>query len=300
MNTTIKVILFVIGGLFLLTLVLGVGFFFGRFGFQPFYQAMPMHWFDGSRSGGLFDRWTGPGMMWDYSDSQGRFGDCQNDWGYQMGPGMMGGWDRSDSFCGDFEGRGPGRMWDFNSLSGSSVKPISVEQAEDAVNDFLVSFGDENLILAEVMVFDNHAYAEIIEEDSGVGAMEVLIDPDTLGVYPEHGPNMMWNEKYNQMGRGMMGGRLGRYNRYSAGSDTMSVSPEEAVEAAQEYLDRYESGLEVTDHADPFYGYYTLHTVRDGEIEGMLSVNGYTGAVFIHTWHGDFIEMQEFVEESHD
>jgi len=24
-----------------------------------------------------------------------------------------------------------------------------------------------------------------------------------------------------------------------------------------------------------------------------LSVNGYSGQVFLHTWHGDFIEMTE-------
>ncbi len=46
---------------------------------------------------------------------------------------------------------------------------------------------------------------------------------------------------------------------------------------------------------DRFYGYYTLHTLRDGEIEGMLSVNGYTGEVWYHAWHGPFIQIQEGV-----
>ncbi len=40
-----------------------------------------------------------------------------------------------------------------------------------------------------------------------------------------------------------------------------------------------------------FYGYYTIDVERDGKIIGMLSVNGYTKQVFLHTWHGDFIEM---------
>jgi len=34
-----------------------------------------------------------------------------------------------------------------------------------------------------------------------------------------------------------------------------------------------------TDEPDAFYGYYTLHVLRAGEIAGMLSVNGYTGQV---------------------
>jgi hypothetical protein len=73
----------------------------------------------------------------------------------------------------------------------------------------------------------------------------------------------------------------------------MTVSPEQAVEAAQRYLDQYLPGAEADDHADPFYGYYTIHILDDGEVVGMLSVNGYSSQVFPHTWHGDFIEMSE-------
>jgi heat shock protein HslJ len=39
-----------------------------------------------------------------------------------------------------------------------------------------------------------------------------------------------------------------------------------------------------------FYGYYTLDFSKDGKVSGMLSVNGYSGQVFLHTWHGSFIE----------
>lgn len=28
-----------------------------------------------------------------------------------------------------------------------------------------------------------------------------------------------------------------------------------------------------------------------GTLVGILSVNGFTGQVFVHTWHGDLIEM---------
>ena len=43
-----------------------------------------------------------------------------------------------------------------------------------------------------------------------------------------------------------------------------------------------------------FYGYYTLDFEKDGRIAGMLSVNGYSGQVFLHTWHGTFIEEAEY------
>ena len=44
---------------------------------------------------------------------------------------------------------------------------------------------------------------------------------------------------------------------------------------------------------DQFYGYYTIHILRDGKIYGMLSVNGYTGQVWFHSWHGQFLNMIE-------
>ena len=62
-------------------------------------------------------------------------------------------------------------------------------------------------------------------------------------------------------------------------------------------LDAYRPGITADDHADPFYGYYTIHTLADGEIEGMLSVHGATGRVWYHSWHGDFLRMIESERE---
>jgi hypothetical protein len=112
---------------------------------------------------------------------------------------------------------------------------------------------------------------------------------------------MMWNLKYSPMvsgGLGMIGGMMGGYRRGNAAnppqvSAEMPISPEDAIAAAQEYLDAYFPGTSVEEHVDPFYGYYTLHTLRNGNVTGMLSVNGFSGEVFPHTWHGVFIEMKE-------
>ena len=66
-------------------------------------------------------------------------------------------------------------------MMGSSalfgVEPLTLEQAQEALTDYLAARGDGNLELAEIMIFDNHAYAEIVEADSGIGAMELLVDP---------------------------------------------------------------------------------------------------------------------------
>ena len=212
--------------------------------------------------------------------------------------GMMGYYQSDATRAGGYLGRGG--MMGGTSLYG--LEPLTLAEAEAALTDYLAALGDENLKLGEVMIFDNHAYAQIVEADTEIGAMEVLVDPVTRAVYSEHGPNMMWNLKYSPMaGSGMMGAMMGWYGGRTplsgAGrldpSAEMSVTPQEAVEAAQDYLDRYLPGTVADEHADPFYGYYTLHITRDGETVGMLSVNGYSGQVFLHSWHGDFVEMSE-------
>ena len=181
-----------------------------------------------------------------------------------MGPGMMGGWGRYDP----------------------SAEPITLDQAADAVRRYVNTRGG-NLVLTEVMEFTWNYYAEVEENGTGIHAMELLIDKYSVQVYPEMGPNMMWNTKYSPM-RGMMG-------NYGGGSPTanMPIGSDQARTLAQQYLDTNMHGLIVAE-ADAFYGYYTLHTLNNGQVEGMLSVNGYTGAVWYHSWHGPFISMKEF------
>ena len=185
--------------------------------------------------------------------------------------------------------------------SGTSSQALGVDQARQAVEGYLANLNNDDLQIAEIMVFDNNAYARITEKSTGIGAMELLVDPATLEVYPEYGPNRMWNLKYGQMdGYGMMGRRGGMMgygydDRYAANvsGEDMSVSAEQALQFAQEYLDQHFSGYQTAEDADAFYGYYTIDILKDGAPTGMLSVNGYSGQVFLHTWHGNFIEMVE-------
>jgi len=175
-----------------------------------------------------------------------------------------------------------GRAW---GNDNPDARPITIDQAADAARGYLNAYGGK-LTLTEVLDFAWNYYAEAEEEDTGIHAMELLIDKQTGRVYPEMGPNMMWNTKY-----GMMGGMMGR----SIGTSTsnMSVSPSEAVGIAQSWLDTNFPSAKVNE-PDTFYGHYTLDFSRDGNIVGMLSVNGYTGAVWFHSWHGAFMEMEEY------
>ena len=260
----------------------------------------------GMRGGGMMgggygyngDTPSGFGPGWMMQNTQGFTG--TNQFGFGPG-GMMGG------FGGMMSGMmGSGMMVNPNSPFYTAPEPLTLAQATDTLNTYLADLNDGNLAVGEVMIFDNHAYAQIVEEDSGIGVMEVLVDPTTQAVYPEMGPNMMWNLKYGMMsgfGRyGMMGMMMGGLGNNMMGNfsgnadvspDEMTVTPEQAVEAARSYLDTYfsEANLTADEHADPFYGYYTLHVNRDGEAVGMLSVNGFTGQALPHTWHGELLEM---------
>ncbi len=183
--------------------------------------------------------------------------------GGMMGPGMMGG------------GRG------YN----PQATPISMDQAVESAQRFVGAYYGGRLVVAEGMEFAWNFYAEVEERDTGIHATELLIDKYTGRVSPEIGPNMMWNSKYGPM-RGMMG------NYGGTPTADMPVTPEQARERAQQFLNGNSPGLAVAE-ADTFYGYYTLHTLANGQLEGMLSVNGYTGAVWYHSWHGPFIGMKE-------
>ena len=153
---------------------------------------------------------------------------------------------------------------------------------------YIASYRLEDLAIEEVMEFENHYYVEVEEPSTGHHAFEFLIDRNTGTATPEPGPNMMWNLKYGHMTQGMKG-TGGSFNGFGNDGSNMTLSEDDAYEAAQLYLSSLGTGLEADDHAAAYYGYYTLHTVRDGQIVGMLSVNGFTGEVWPHTWHGTYL-----------
>ena len=171
-----------------------------------------------------------------------------------------------------------------NSTSSQEDKNLSFEAVRDLSQTYIEKY-DQNLKIAEIMEFSKNYYVEIAEEDTGIGAMELLVDKSTGSVFPEYGPNMMWNLKY---------GMHSMMNASNAISD-MSIDEEKAIDIATSYLAKSGTNEYAGDEAERFYGHYTIHTTdKDSNILGMLSVNGFSGDVWYHSWHGVFFDMQEY------
>lgn len=170
---------------------------------------------------------------------------------------------------------------------------ISIDQAQESVQAFLNSTGDQDLKIDELMEFQDNFYALIKEKSTGIGAFELLVSKGNGSVGFEPGPNMMWNTRYSPMTGGMMGRMRGGPFRIGPTAGTMTVGSDQATSIAQAWLDQNLAG-DSAGTPDAFYGYYTFHFERSGQIAGMLSVNGYTGQVWYHTWHGAFIRAEDF------
>ena len=227
--------------------------------------------------------------------------------GYGMGYSMMG-------------ASGQRTAWYLNG-SGKPVSEIASARARAQV------FADRlGLKTGEVMQFANNFYV-LLTDQRGTPATEVLVDPQTGLVTLEYGPAMMWNTRYGMMRGtgttgfggmmgggsygGMMGGGSSSYGGMMAGSAGMmgryggspnwtppsgTVSGPLTVSEAQRVADRWlatQGGGLTAAQPDALPGYFTFHTLENGKITGMLSVNQQTGAVWDHWWHGRFITMAE-------
>jgi hypothetical protein len=213
---------------------------------------------------------------------------------------MNGGW--TPGFGGMMGG---GMMGGVGSWQGGTGSPLTVEEAEQAVDAYLRGTGNDNLVIDEIMIFDNNAYALIKDTQTDSGAFELLVDNETRAVFLEYGPSMMWNTEYGMMGGGsygmmrsggmMGGGMMGSFGGGSASplAPGSPVTAEQVMEIAQSYLDQYLPGVVTADMAAALPGYYTIDTAENGRILGMLSINASTGQVWVHTWHGRFIEEAE-------
>jgi hypothetical protein len=188
-----------------------------------------------------------------------------------MGQGMMGGW------------------------SDPNAKPLTLDQAQAAALKYIQSLPNNvgvNLAPVEVMEFANGFYVAVGDKSTSAGAFEILVDRYNGNVTPEPGPNMMWNTKYGMMSgqqggmMGMMGGMMGLW---TPNQGTPTVTAQQAQTYAEQFLAIKFPTAKLPQDLISFPGYYTLDFEVNGQPAGMLSVNAYTGQVWYHTWHGQFL-----------
>ena len=184
-------------------------------------------------------------------------------------------------------------------VSPSQTQTITIDTAVQLFNEYLTRLGNPDLALHEVEEYQNNFYATYFEKSTGIFAFQMIIwKPGSIWtggmmgsgmmagiVMPEPGPNMMWNTKY-----GVMGGMMGIYRQ--APSSPMTVTADQAKTIAQQYLSSRFPGTTAGD-VDTFYGYYNVDVLQNGNTFSMLSVNGYTGQVWYHSWHGAYIQTVE-------
>jgi len=169
--------------------------------------------------------------------------------------------------------------------AGITATPITIDTAATIAQQYLSQLNNPDLAVREVEEYTQNFYVQVYEKNTGIGAVELLIDKYTGRIYPEMGPNMIWNTKY-----GMHSGMMGWFTGNPA--TPMTVTAEQAETNAQQWLNANLPGTTV-DEAEPFCGYYHVMVLSAGKGYGMLSVNGYTGHVWYHTWHGTFIQELE-------
>ncbi len=155
-------------------------------------------------------------------------------------------------------------------------------RAYKSLGNYAARYG-VSIKLKDIMTFTENVYAQVVDAKTGAGYFEILFDRYSGTVQPEPGPNMMWNTRYS------MGWGGSSMMSRTAAPLTTSVRYDEpaAQKLATKFLLGYLPNTKLHE-GQAFPGYYTYDYGRN-EIEGMLSVNAFTGEIWIHTWHGSFI-----------
>jgi hypothetical protein len=171
--------------------------------------------------------------------------------------------------------------WD----SGSDPAAVMLDNVCSAAQKFLAGYHlDSFLKIERVILFNQDAYVRVVERSSGVGAFELLVtNPPDLAVSPEPGADLEWNLKYGALMQQVLAGTYSGSPSFPAVSAALTVSPQQAVKDAQDWLDKHLTGDRADSAPYAFYGYYTVEVLEGSKVVGLLSVNGSNGEVFYLT-----------------
>jgi len=127
---------------------------------------------------------------------------------------------------------------------------------------------------------------------SGNGGNMEGMDNDNMSGDNMSGGNMSGG---NMSGTGNMDDTSGMMGMMGSGSVNdkattadMTIKSADAGSRAQKYADTQFPSSKVS-NPDMFYGYYTVDIVKDGRVLALLSVNGYSGQVWVQAWPGSYL-----------
>lgn len=185
-----------------------------------------------------------------------------------------------------------------NTTTNENVTPLTTEQAYQAGSNYLATLNLPDLMISEVIVFDNVAVVRVLEQSTGIGAFDLFVDPISQSVIPTMGPSTAWNIKYGSIVPvGMMHGWMANQGTLTVPTNVtadMVVTAGQAVTDAQAYLDNANTGATADTSAQAFFGYYSIKVMKDGNVIGILSVNGTSGQVFMPNWFGNYVTSQDY------
>jgi hypothetical protein len=229
-------------------------------------------------------------------NTNGYYGNMMNSLSPSGIGGMMNGNGMMSGYANNQQGTDCGNHNQITNYSANGNNPISINTAVTDAQNYLATLNNPDLTIKLVEEYSNNFYVQVTEKSTGNGALELIVDKYTSSIYPEMGPNMMWNTKYQSSITGMMsdgmmsaGGMMSGYSNTVTPTTTLPVNVEQAKADAEQYLNANYPGT-TTGDITTFYGYYTIEILNGTTTQGMLSVNGYNGQVWYHTWHGTFIQ----------
>ena len=181
---------------------------------------------------------------------------------------------------------GPGFWGDDNTPYGQSKKqqtqsfPASIDEAVTAAQEYAADIS-EDIEVVKVMEFTNGYYALVMEKEGGKGAFGLYLRSNNSRASRMGSRYYMWNTKYTPAG----------VNPDADPENTVSMT--DTAEAAQDALN--EDGIKATvdEKGVDFYGYYTFTYLVDGELAGLISVNGTTSQAWHYDWLGTYVTQQE-------
>jgi hypothetical protein len=199
---------------------------------------------------------------------------------------------------------------DPNQQNQQTLTPVTADEAKSAAQAYLTQLNVSGLEVGDVTIVNDSAYVVVKETAGGNGAFDLIVDPRSKTARPDAGAGLMWNLKYGGVlqssptafRRGPMMGGANNSNSASvtatpAATSTaptatpaaaatpanvsadMTLNPAQAVTAAQSFLDKNFAGTTASTTAVKFYGYYSVTYSKDGQVAGILIVNGFNGQV---------------------